>query len=64
MTRLLPRALRRGSSLPDPSLRHVWLASLGSMVIAQRAVGAATRLARQEVERKLRRAQASRPPQR
>lgn len=64
MPRLLPRALRRGASLPDPSLRHLWLASLGGLVMARRAVSAATRLARQEVERKLRLAQATRPSQR
>jgi|GEM_PF-4260106 len=64
MTRLLPPALRRGSSLPDPSLRHLWLASLGGLVIARRAVSAATRLARHEVERKLRLVQARAAAQR
>jgi hypothetical protein len=59
MTRPLPSTFRRGRRLPDPCLRHLWLASLGGLVVAQRAIGAAARLARHEVERKLRRSQAS-----
>ena len=59
MTRLLPGHRRRGACLPDPSLRHLWLACLGGLVVAQRALAAAARLARHEVERKRRRVQAS-----
>lgn len=50
-TRKRPSTRHRDASLPDPTLRHLWLAGLGGIALAQRGANARLHAVKQQVER-------------
>lgn len=59
MSRKTSTNRRRTAALPDPTLRHVWLAGLGGVALAQRGASARLASAKHQVERIAQRIQAN-----